>query len=112
MKNVKNNSFIINEKKMINKLIPKKTSYQLKQLGFLENKKLYEISEDVLKHFIEKNRNILNEPDEPLKTFSVRISKKIADDFAALSKKMGIRQDKLLQQAIDEYIKDKNLKIN
>jgi len=111
MDNVKEN-FAIGEKKMINKLIPQKTAYQLKQLGFLENKKLYEISEDILKHFIEKNKEVLSKPDEPLKTFSVRIDKQVADNFATLSKKMGIRQDRLLQQAIEEYIKDKKLKIH
>jgi len=100
----------VKDVKMINKQISKSTSYMLKQLGFLQNKKLYEVSEDIIGHFVKKHEDVLKASDEPLVTFSVRINKDLADKFATISKKLGIRQDKLLQQAVDEYIKDKKIK--
>jgi len=98
--------------KMINKKIPKSISYALKHLSFLENKKLYEISEEIIKHYIDKHKDVLEKEEvEPLVNFSVRIDKELADKFGIISKKTGIRQDKLLEQAVNEYIKDKKIKL-
>ena len=97
--------------KMINKAISKDTYNKLRQLTFFENKKLYQISEEIFRLFIDENKSILEEEDPKATILSVKIDEKIAKEFAKISKKMGVRQDKLIEKAVDDYIEQNNIKL-
>ena len=99
------------EKKMISKAISKNTYNKLKQLTFLENKKLYKVAEDILKLFISNNKSILEKEEDPKVAVSVKIDAETANQFSQICKKMGIRQDKLIEKAVDNYIKQNDIKL-
>ena len=101
----------MSDTKMINKMVPSSVIYNLKQIGIQENKKMYELTEEILNYFINNHKKILEQEEEPLQGLSVRINKETANTFAKLSKKMGIRQDKLISQAINEYVQDNEIEL-